>query len=115
MYKINTTVIKIQQNLGIRQTQVDRGVPLGTCLMLCMKWIEKHTTKLNISFPNNTNTTENFKKCMFVTWTDWDLGVCLVNECKRKNVRLPSVFRQWANLKALYKVRKYFWYHTIAV
>lgn len=44
------------------------------------------------------------KLCVFVTWTDWDLGTCLANECKRKNIKKPSVFNEWVDLKALYIV-----------
>ncbi|CAM9517219.1 unnamed protein product [Bubo scandiacus] len=59
---------------GITQNQVDEGVPL------------------NIS-----------KACTFVTWTDWDLGVCLQYECKRKQLRKPDILNSWIDLKATYR------------
>lgn len=65
--------------------------------------MKKLVDKLHLKFSNSRDT-EQGVKCMFVTWTDWDLGVCLKNECKRKGIRLPVEFRQWADLKELYKV-----------
>lgn len=89
---------------GIQQCQVDRGVPLATCLMLVRKWLTQQIKQLHLVFPSNNTESDDSKKCMFVTWTDWDLGTCLLNECKRKRINKPTVFNQWANLKALYKV-----------
>lgn len=90
--------------VGIQQCQVDGGVPLPTCLMVFMKWLRQHVAQLRLVFPGNNTESCAGKKCMFVTWTDWDLGTCLANECKRKRIKKPTVFNQWADLKALYKV-----------
>lgn len=35
---------------------------------------------------------------------DWDLGVALHYECRRKRVRKASYFSQWVDLRAVYKV-----------
>ena len=35
---------------------------------------------------------------------DWDLGVCLRNECHRKQLRVPHPLRSWIDLRATYKV-----------
>lgn len=88
---------------GIQQSQVDDGIPLATCLMLFVKWLDNHIERLHLTFPNKIQSLDG-NKCMFLTWTDWDLATCLPNECKRKQIRKPQVFNQWADLKALYKV-----------
>ncbi|KAJ6659798.1 hypothetical protein lerEdw1_018514 [Lerista edwardsae] len=38
-------------------------------------------------------------------FTDWDLGVCLQYECKRKQLRKPDILNSWIDLRATYKVR----------
>ncbi|XP_065540363.1 ERI1 exoribonuclease 2 isoform X2 [Lathamus discolor] len=51
-----------------------------------------------------SNSTSEAKACTFVTWTDWDLGVCLHYECKRKQLRKPDILNSWIDLKATYRV-----------
>ena len=34
---------------------------------------------------------------------DWDLGVCLQYECRRKQIRKPSYFNHWIDLRVVYK------------
>jgi ERI1 exoribonuclease 2 len=41
--------------------------------------------------------------CALATWSDWDLGVCLQYECRRKQIRKPAYFDQWIDLRAVYK------------
>ncbi|NXC36588.1 ERI2 exoribonuclease, partial [Campylorhamphus procurvoides] len=90
---------------GITQKQVDEGVPLNICLSLFMKWIQKIQKEKKIIFTTNTqsNFTSEAKACTFVTWTDWDLGVCLQYECKRKQLRKPDILNAWIDLKATYR------------
>ncbi|KAF5301515.1 hypothetical protein FQR65_LT08818 [Abscondita terminalis] len=86
---------------GIHQKQVDDGVPLGTCLMLFMKWIKEQSNSFALSFPGNVIPSES-KKVALVTWSDWDLKICLKNECKRKRITKSDLFNAWIDLKALY-------------
>ncbi|NXY13244.1 ERI2 exoribonuclease, partial [Atrichornis clamosus] len=90
---------------GITQNQVDEGVPLNICLSQFLKWIQKIQKEKNIIFSIDTksNSTSEAKACAFVTWTDWDLGVCLQYECKRKQLRKPDILNSWIDLKATYK------------
>ncbi|NXK92427.1 ERI2 exoribonuclease, partial [Formicarius rufipectus] len=90
---------------GITQKQVDEGVPLNICLSRFMKWIQKIQNEKKIIFSTDTqsNFTSEAKACTFVTWTDWDLGVCLQYECKRKQLRKPDILNSWIDLKATYK------------
>ncbi|NWT18853.1 ERI2 exoribonuclease, partial [Vireo altiloquus] len=90
---------------GITQNQVDEGVPLNICLSQFLKWIEKIQKEKKIIFTTDSqcNSTSEAKACAFVTWTDWDLGVCLHYECKRKQLRKPEILNSWIDLKATYR------------
>ncbi|NXQ24492.1 ERI2 exoribonuclease, partial [Alaudala cheleensis] len=90
---------------GITQNQVDEGVPLNICLSQFLKWIQKIQKEKKIIFSTNSqsNSTSEAKECAFVTWTDWDLGVCLHYECRRKQLRKPDILNSWIDLKATYR------------
>ncbi|NXA97370.1 ERI2 exoribonuclease, partial [Melanocharis versteri] len=90
---------------GITQNQVDEGVPLNICLSQFLKWIQKiqNEKKIIFSTDSQSNSTSEAKACAFVTWTDWDLGVCLHYECKRKQLRKPDILNSWIDLKATYR------------
>ncbi|XP_059718045.1 ERI1 exoribonuclease 2 [Haemorhous mexicanus] len=90
---------------GITQNQVDQGVPLNICLSQFMKWIQKiqKEKKMMFTTDSQSNSTSEAKVCAFVTWTDWDLGVCLHYECQRKQLRKPDILNSWIDLKATYR------------
>ncbi|XP_069726388.1 ERI1 exoribonuclease 2 isoform X2 [Phaenicophaeus curvirostris] len=90
---------------GITQAQVDEGVPLHICLSQFLKWIQNIQKEKKIIFSSDgpRHSTSEAKLCTFVTWTDWDLGVCLHYECKRKQLRKPDILNSWIDLKATYK------------
>ncbi|NXT43025.1 ERI2 exoribonuclease, partial [Pelecanoides urinatrix] len=90
---------------GITQNQVDEGVPLSICLSQFLKWIQKIEKEKKIIFSSDipSHSTSEAKPCTFVTWTDWDLGVCLQYECKRKQLRKPDILNSWIDLKATYR------------
>ncbi|NWV12155.1 ERI2 exoribonuclease, partial [Ptilonorhynchus violaceus] len=90
---------------GITQNQVDEGIPLNICLSQFLKWIQKIQKEKKIIFSTDaqSNSTLEAKACAFVTWTDWDLGVCLQYECKRKQLRKPDILNSWIDLKATYR------------
>ncbi|NXS67206.1 ERI2 exoribonuclease, partial [Pandion haliaetus] len=90
---------------GITQDQVDEGVPLNICLSQFLKWIQKIQKEKKIIFSTDllSDSTSEAKACTFVTWTDWDLGVCLQYECKRKQLRKPDILNSWIDLKATYR------------
>ncbi|XP_063170827.1 ERI1 exoribonuclease 2 [Candoia aspera] len=87
---------------GIKQNQVDEGVPLHICLSQFSKWIQKIQKEKNIVF-GSTCAAPKEKLCAFVTWSDWDLGICLHYECKRKQLRKPDTLNSWIDLRATYK------------
>ncbi|XP_062565392.1 3'-5' exonuclease Snipper [Armigeres subalbatus] len=91
------------QLTGIRQDQVDNGVPLYTCLELFDKWLQKTVIgehKLVLPKTDARNPTGNVA---FATWTDWDLGACLSKECIRKMITKEGYFNQWVDIRAIYK------------
>ncbi|XP_065706635.2 ERI1 exoribonuclease 2 isoform X2 [Patagioenas fasciata] len=90
---------------GITQNQVDEAVPLNICLSQFWKWIQKIQREKKIIFSSDVPSHSNSeaKLCTFVTWTDWDLGVCLQYECKRKQLRKPDILNFWIDLKATYR------------
>ncbi|KRT79455.1 hypothetical protein AMK59_7197 [Oryctes borbonicus] len=88
---------------GITQDKVDKGVPLQTSLMLFLKWIRDLTNNYDLTSESHCLDFKK-KKCALVTWSDWDLGTCLQNECKRKRIPKPDIFNKWIDLRALYKV-----------
>lgn len=83
---------------GIQQHQVNNGVPLGTCLMLFKQWLREQEVTYKLCF--NSSTLNN--KCIFTTWSNWDIGLCLKNECRRKRLTIPEVFNEWIDLRELY-------------
>ncbi|XP_058013624.1 ERI1 exoribonuclease 2 isoform X2 [Ahaetulla prasina] len=87
---------------GIKQDQVDEGVPLHISLSQFSKWIHKIQEEKKIVF-GSTDAAPEKKLCAFVTWSDWDLGICLHYECKRKQLRKPNILNSWIDLRATYK------------
>ncbi|XP_069066380.1 ERI1 exoribonuclease 2 [Pleurodeles waltl] len=90
---------------GIKQDQVEEGIPLKICLSQFCCWIQKIQTEKKIVFLSATSNhpTQEDKLCAFVTWSDWDLEVCLLYECRRKQIRKPDILNSWIDLRATYK------------
>ncbi|CAD5124542.1 DgyrCDS12820 [Dimorphilus gyrociliatus] len=84
---------------GITQAQVERGIPLRLCLDLFCKWMRKMSEEKGFVFDNRLGK----KACAFITWSDWDLSVCLHNECKRKQIRKPIELNSWIDLRRVFK------------
>ncbi|XP_075755541.1 ERI1 exoribonuclease 2 isoform X1 [Pelodiscus sinensis] len=91
---------------GIKQNQVDEGVPLNICLSQFSKWIQKIQKEKKIIFKSDvsSHSISEAKPSTFVTWSDWDLGVCLQYECRRKQLRKPDILNSWIDLRATYKL-----------
>ncbi|XP_048187851.1 ERI1 exoribonuclease 2 isoform X2 [Perognathus longimembris pacificus] len=91
---------------GIKQAQVEDGAPLKICLSQFCKWINKIQQQKKIMFATGVSepSASEVKLCAFVTWSDWDLGVCLEYECKRKQLLKPLFLNYWIDLRATYKL-----------
>uniref|UniRef100_A0A3Q2D211 ERI1 exoribonuclease 2 n=1 Tax=Cyprinodon variegatus TaxID=28743 RepID=A0A3Q2D211_CYPVA len=93
---------------GITQGQVESGVPLQICLSRFNRWLQNLRMEKGVMFPNNKQTSSasspSQKLCTFLTWSDWDLGVCLQYECKRKQLHKPDVLNSWIDLRSTYRL-----------
>ncbi|XP_055856357.1 ERI1 exoribonuclease 2 isoform X3 [Episyrphus balteatus] len=87
---------------GITQKTVDTGMPLQTALMMFQEWLRKELRARNLHLPKMSKDNK-MGNCAFVTWSDWDFGVCLAKECQRKRLKKPQFFNQWIDLRALFR------------
>lgn len=87
---------------GITQNKVDTGIPLQTALMVFQEWVRKELRDRNLSLPKMSKD-KKIGNVAFVTWSDWDFGLCLNKECQRKRLKKPPFFNQWIDLKAIFK------------
>ncbi|KAE8300469.1 ERI1 exoribonuclease 2 [Larimichthys crocea] len=93
---------------GITQMQVEAGIPLQICLSRFSRWLQNLQLNMGVVFPNRQQTfnasSASQKLCTFLTWSDWDLGVCLQYECKRKQLHKPDVLNSWIDLRCTYRL-----------
>ncbi|MEQ2211873.1 ERI1 exoribonuclease 2 [Xenoophorus captivus] len=93
---------------GITQVQVEAGIPLQICLSRFNRWVQNLQLEKGVMFPNKQQTCSavppSQKMCTFLTWSDWDLGVCLQYECKRKQLLKPDVLSSWIDLRSTYRL-----------
>ncbi|CAJ1054007.1 ERI1 exoribonuclease 2 [Xyrichtys novacula] len=93
---------------GITQAQVEAGIPLQICLPRFGRWLQNLQLEKGVVFPNTQQKSAaespSQKLCTFVTWSDWDLGVCLQYECKRKQLYKPDVLNSWIDLRSTYRM-----------
>lgn len=87
---------------GITQKTVDNGIPLQTALMMFTEWLRKELRARNLVLPKMSKDNK-MGNCAFVTWTDWDFGICLAKECQRKRLKKPPFFSQWIDAKAIFR------------
>ncbi|KAH9503609.1 ERI1 exoribonuclease 2 [Bulinus truncatus] len=92
-----------KQLTGIKQDLVDNGIPLYNCLRKFTGWLNKLNKDKGITCADDKTSQGGDNVAAFVTWSDWDLGVCLHYEAKRKQIMKPSVFNRWIDLRVTYK------------
>ncbi|KAJ0051287.1 hypothetical protein NL108_018059 [Boleophthalmus pectinirostris] len=104
---------------GITQTQVEAGVPLQICLSRFSRWLQTlqhqkglvfsqtaqhraaHRGSQTLHFPHMVGKTSGN---VFLCVSYWDLGVCLLYECKRKQITRPSALNSWIDLRSTYRL-----------
>ncbi|XP_051760955.1 ERI1 exoribonuclease 2 [Ctenopharyngodon idella] len=90
---------------GITQDQVDSAPPLHICLSRFVRWLLRLQQERGVVFEtDSTGSAPSGHPCAFVTWSDWDLGVCLLYECKRKQLTVPEALKSWIDLRATYRL-----------
>ncbi|XP_061191853.1 ERI1 exoribonuclease 2-like [Saccostrea echinata] len=92
-----------KQLTGITQEQVDNGIPLRICLRKFSHWLDRLQKEKGLIFGPPSDDLGDAAYTTFVTWSDWDLGTCLLNECKRKQLIKPSQLNNWIDLRATYR------------
>ncbi|XP_049325297.1 ERI1 exoribonuclease 2 [Astyanax mexicanus] len=89
---------------GITQKQVEVGLPLRICLSRFTRWLQTLQQEKGVVYVTDSkNTPSSGQLCTFITWSDWDLGVCLLYECKRKQIVKPEALSSWIDLRATYR------------
>ncbi|XP_073697825.1 LOW QUALITY PROTEIN: ERI1 exoribonuclease 2 [Garra rufa] len=90
---------------GITQDQVDSAPPLHICLSRFSRWLQGLQQERGVVFETDSaGPAPSGHPCAFVTWSDWDLGVCLLYECKRKQLSVPEALKSWIDLRATYRL-----------
>ncbi|XP_054635429.1 ERI1 exoribonuclease 2 isoform X2 [Dunckerocampus dactyliophorus] len=88
--------------------QVEAGVPLRICLSQFNRWLQTLRLEKALIFPTRQHSASapppSRKLCTFLTWSDWDLGVCLHYECKRKQIHKPDAVNSWIDLRSTYRM-----------
>ncbi|XP_005106385.1 ERI1 exoribonuclease 2 isoform X3 [Aplysia californica] len=97
-----------QQLTGISQAQVEDGIPVAVCLRKFAMWLrrlreEKGIVCADDGTAGGDKCTSGQKVAALVTWSDWDLGVCLLYEAKRKQITRPSALNRWIDLRLTYR------------
>lgn len=86
---------------GITQNDVDNGVILSDAIKQFHEWIQSFRFSKGIILMDDGKRKQN---TVFVTWTDFDLGIYLPKECTRKHIKLPPYFDKWIDLRDYYSV-----------
>ncbi|XP_059477591.1 ERI1 exoribonuclease 2-like [Neocloeon triangulifer] len=101
-----------QKFTGITQQQVDAGIPLSVSLKLFLSWVDAVVAQREmVAFEGSSLSNLNHPKTAFfsiATWTDWDLKLCLNNECSRKSINFPTLLKRWIDLKSAFR-QNYGW------
>ncbi|KAK7113563.1 ERI1 exoribonuclease 2-like [Littorina saxatilis] len=94
-----------QQLTGITQEQVNDGIPISLCLRKFSHWLHKlfQEKKIQLAGTQAANSENGaVNTAALVTWSDWDFGVCLHYELRRKQISKAPCFNQWIDLRATY-------------
>lgn len=86
---------------GISQDDVNNAPLLQDAIKKFHQWIESFRFSKGIVLKDDATRKQN---TVFITWTDFDLGIYLPTECARKNLKRPSYFNKWIDLREYYSV-----------
>ncbi|KAA0721648.1 ERI1 exoribonuclease 2 [Triplophysa tibetana] len=90
---------------GITQEQVESAPPLQVCLSRFLRWLQTLQQERGVVFEADSKSpAPSGRPCAFITWSDWDLGVCLLYECRRKQLTVPEALKSWIDLRATYRL-----------
>lgn len=86
---------------GITQDDVDNAPTLAEVLRMFHEWIQSFRHSKGIVLMDDTKRKQN---TVFITWTDFDLGIYLPTESGRKKIKLPPYMSRWIDLRDYYSV-----------
>lgn len=86
---------------GISQNDVDNAITLPEAIRKFHEWIESFRFSKGIVLMDDIKRKQN---TVFITWTDFDLGIYLPTESARKEFKLPPYFSKWIDLRDYYSV-----------
>lgn len=98
-YSCMPSTLKINYNIIL----IFRHYKSCTEILMCLAWSpQKHG--LFTSGTLSWNTSFILMCLPLPCVSDWDLGVCLQYECKRKQLHKPDVLNSWIDLRSTYRV-----------
>lgn len=86
---------------GINQETVDKGALIQDVIEEFRLWVKETVKEKDLILPK-TKKSSLEGNCALVTWTNWDFLIQLRNECNRKQIRRPSFFNNWIDLKEIF-------------
>ncbi len=79
------------------------GVTFSQCMKQFDEWLKESRWLQESERGRRREYSARSSSFLFATWSDWDLGVMLDEQCMRTEVEKPSYFNQWIDLKHLYQ------------
>lgn len=89
---------------GITQEVVDQGALVQDVIEEFRLWVKEIIKDKELILPKTKKSNLNGNVAL-VTWTNWDFLIQLRNECNRKQIRKPSFFNNWIDLKEIFMER----------
>ncbi|CAG9805131.1 unnamed protein product [Chironomus riparius] len=86
---------------GISQETVDGATILQEVMEEFRVWVKQTIKDKDLIMPK-TKKSNLDGNCCLMTWTNWDFLIQLRNECNRKQIKKPSIFNQWMDLKEIF-------------
>eukprot|EP00054_Salpingoeca_dolichothecata_P034984 m.4241 g.4241 ORF g.4241 m.4241 type:complete len:380 (-) comp4942_c0_seq1:55-1194(-) len=89
----------------IRQKQIDKAPPLSQVFPAFLGWlgVAKHDLNFSMLGEQQDSDVECQTKAIFVTWTDFDLLMCLRQELSLKKIGRPQCLNTWMDLKKVFR------------
>ncbi len=91
---------------GITQADVDTALEIKEVLDKFDEWIQRFIEEKNLVFENAGDNDDVKQNAAICTWSDFDVGVYLKGECKRKSIELPKYFNRRIDGSVIFQVKK---------
>jgi ERI1 exoribonuclease 3 len=88
---------------GIEQATVDAAPEFGRVFFQFCSFLAEHGLAGGKTRTRASGDVMPPREIIFVTHGDWDLKTMLPQQCQVSNMKVPSEFKRWVNLKNVYK------------